>query len=74
MNHASDKGEAMEKPPLGVKPAWAVQEERLGELSAAIVRYTEARQEIPVEWLEELKSLAHALVLHRIKTRGTDKR
>lgn len=64
----------MEKPPLGVKPAWAVNEERLRDVCAAVVRYKDANEEVPKEWLEELESLTHAIIMHRIQRRGIGQR
>lgn len=51
----------IDKPPLGVKPLFIHQEERLKVLHEAIKRYKEAKQEIPQEWVEEIKILELSL-------------
>ena len=45
------------KPPLGVAPRWIREEQRIAELSEAIVRYAEANKEIPEEWTKEYNEL-----------------
>ena len=47
----------MEKPPIGVKPFYIHNEQRMVELQEAIERYNEANKEIPNEWVAELQSL-----------------
>ena len=44
----------MEKPPTGVTPYYIFIEGRIKEISEAIERYLEAKQEIPIEWVNEL--------------------
>lgn len=45
----------MDAPPIGIRPAWSWNEERMYDLIDAISRYRTAGLEIPHEWLEELK-------------------
>jgi len=45
------------KPPVGLKPKWLHDEQRLDEIKAAISRYTEKGEPIPQEWIEEYNSL-----------------
>lgn len=42
-----------EKPPLGLKPKYIHDEQRLSEVKNAIDRYFEKNKEIPSEWIEE---------------------
>ena len=41
------------KPPLGVMPRWLHNEKRLKELDDAIVRYTDDKKFVPIEWIVE---------------------
>ena len=45
------------KPPLGLRPKYIAYSERLKEIHAAMGRYLEAGQVIPVEWVEEFDKL-----------------
>ena len=45
------------KPPVGLRPKYISDAERLEEVRAAIVRYFNAELEIPVEWVEEYNNL-----------------
>ena len=45
------------KPPVGLRPKYISDAERLEEVKAAIVRYFNAELEIPVEWVEEYNNL-----------------
>lgn len=49
--------ETLGKPPLGLKPKWLHDEQRLDEVVAAINRYIEAKKLIPQEWMEEYNLL-----------------
>ncbi len=44
------------KPPLGLKPKWVHDQQRQGEILAAINRYLEARKTPPKEWALEFAS------------------
>ncbi|MCD8308452.1 MAG: hypothetical protein LUD19_01260 [Clostridia bacterium] len=46
-----------EKPPLGLRPKFVVDEQRRAEIIAAIQRYGEAGKAIPQEWIDEYNSL-----------------
>ena len=45
------------KPPIGLRPKWVSDKERLNEVRSAIVRYYDAEWKIPVEWIEEYNEL-----------------
>lgn len=47
----------MTRPPLGLKPLWLHNEQRLDEIDQAIARYLEAKKEIPQAWVEERNQL-----------------
>ena len=46
-----------QKPPLGVMPKMIWDNIRVNDIMDAMQRYAVAEKPIPVEWLEELKSL-----------------
>ena len=48
---------AYPKPPLGLRPRFVYEQQRIDEIEEAMVRYIGAAKEIPVEWLEERNSL-----------------
>ena len=43
----------MLEPPLGLKPRWLAEEERLEEVDAAIKRYGQVKKMVPREWTDE---------------------
>ena len=43
-----------EKPPLGIAPRYIHDEHRAREIIFSLLRYLDASQPIPREWLEEL--------------------
>jgi hypothetical protein len=45
------------KPPVGLRPKYISDAERLEEVKAAIVRYFNAELEIPILWVEEYNNL-----------------
>ena len=47
----------IKKPPLGLIPKWAWDEERLREICKAISRYYNNERVIPIEWIEEYNKL-----------------
>ncbi|NRA77299.1 MAG: hypothetical protein HRU18_03740 [Pseudoalteromonas sp.] len=49
--------EQIVKPPIGLRPKWVSDKERLNEVRSAIVRYYDAELKIPVEWIEEYNQL-----------------
>ena len=46
-----------DKPPIGIKPRYIHDCERMIEILDAMERYSEAQKRIPVEWIDELKDL-----------------
>jgi len=62
LNSFEDK--KVKRPPLGLKPKWLHDEQRLAAVTGAISRYTETKKEIPSEWLEEYNYLV-TIVLKR---------
>lgn len=49
--------EQLKEPPLGIKPLFIHNEQRLDQLNAAIERYTNTGFPVPKEWISEKKSL-----------------
>ena len=49
--------ETVSKPPLGLKPKFIHDAQRVREILEAMTRYSEANYPIPIEWIEELKQL-----------------
>jgi len=49
--------EQIVKPPIGLRPKWVSDKERLNEVRSAIVRYYDAELKIPIEWIEEYNQL-----------------
>jgi len=45
------------KPPIGLKPKWLSDEERLNEVIGAIIRYSDVKLKIPFEWIEEYNEI-----------------
>ena len=54
-------------PPIGVKPQWLADEERLGDLEAAIKRYKDSGLPVPLDWVIEVCEIRD-----RQKERRTD--
>lgn len=50
------------KPPLGLKPKWIHESNRIAEIEAAVARYSTGGQEVPLEWAQELSELRGARV------------
>lgn len=50
------------KPPLGVKPRWLHDYERMADLAEAMHRYEKAGYPVPPEWLEEFVELTRRMV------------
>jgi len=46
-----------DKPPLGCKPRWLADEERLRDLESAIERYEYDGYQVPQEWGEEAREI-----------------
>lgn len=49
--------ENSQKPPVGLKPRYIHDSERIDEILYAIERYTDANMSIPKSWIEELRDL-----------------
>ena len=49
------------KPPLGAKPRFLFEDERIAELKAAIARFLDTNWPIPVELVEEYNELTDKL-------------
>ena len=54
------KMENSKKPPVGLKPRYIHDGERIDEILCAIERYTDANMSIPKSWVEELRDLLKA--------------
>lgn len=48
-------------PPLGVKPRWLIEEERIADLKAAVLRFLEANRPIPQMITDEYNELTEKL-------------
>ena len=48
------------KPPLGLRPRWAVEESRMYEIMEAMKRYSADSKPVPENWLNELDDLIRA--------------
>lgn len=48
----------IKKPPLGLKPRFLIEEERILEIRSAILRYIDDKFPIPIAWIEEYNELA----------------
>jgi hypothetical protein len=59
LNEGVDK--KVKRPPLGLKPKFLVQEQRIKEIEAAVIRYFEAYHVIPIEWIEEYNEIVKTL-------------
>ena len=44
-------------PPLGPKPRWVIEEERIKELKQVITNYMHANYPLPVDWITEYNEL-----------------
>jgi hypothetical protein len=53
------------KPPLGVKPRYIIEQDRVSELESAFLRFSKANKGIPPEWVLEYMELAPKVVLRR---------
>ena len=62
------KGEPV-KPPLGLTPAPIWKDMRVHDILGAMMRYSDARLPIPLDWVVELKSLLN-VVENTAKTDG----
>jgi len=60
----------MEKPPIGLKPKWIHDLNRMAEVLESIARYARDQKPIPEEWLEEAHELMHAEKTRQRKAEG----
>lgn len=44
-------------PPIGIRPRFIIELQRIEEISGGIIRYLEAKRQIPIEWIEEYNEL-----------------
>lgn len=51
-----------EKPPIGLKPRFIVEEERLKEVRSAIRRYSKKWLRIPNDWIYEYNELITKMI------------
>lgn len=56
-NNTNMNKNQIKRPPLGLRPKWAAQQERYFEVCGAISRYYNAGKKIPLEWIEEYNEL-----------------
>jgi len=64
LHHVAIK-KGLTKPPLGLKPRYIVEEQRLAEINEAVVRYIDANYTIPSEWLKEREEIIEYLAKER---------
>ena len=57
----SDINSPTSKHPLGLRPRWIAEEQRLIEVASAVSRYLDAGKTVPASWLEELVHLVGSL-------------
>lgn len=57
----SVKVEKVKKPILGLVPQWVRLEEREQEIKEAIQRFDEANEEVPENWIKELRTVQKQL-------------
>jgi hypothetical protein len=52
--HGSASCPPIKKPPLGLRPRWLAEEQRLVEVASAAARYLDAGKQVPASWVEEM--------------------
>lgn len=52
-------------PPVGLRPRWLADEQRLDEVDAALERYRQSGIDLPKEWLNEKRDIEDRLLKHR---------
>lgn len=62
------KGRHIQKgrPPLGLRPRFIADEDRLHEVESAIARYQDADKPIPAEWLSEAEELRRMIFDNKV--------
>ena len=58
----------IEKPPLGLRPAHVIENERAIEIAEAMLRYLKAGKLVPEEWRNELNERLHKIKKDRERT------
>lgn len=53
------------KPPLGCRPRWYVDEQRMAELCEAVERYIDTGERVPVEWIDEMREIAERIAARK---------
>lgn len=48
---------AEKKPPIGLKPRWVHDGDRIADIKDAITRYIYEKKDIPWEWIDELRDI-----------------
>ena len=56
-----DNGMGTQRPPLGLRPKYIVDSERVEEISEAIKRYIDYKIPIPYNWLKEYNNLSESI-------------
>jgi DNA-directed RNA polymerase subunit RPC12/RpoP len=59
------------KPPLGLRPRYIADAQRLQEISLAMLRYIGAAYIIPKEWLEEYKEISERLIIRKSEKKAS---
>ncbi len=54
---------AFPKPPLGLRPRWISDEQRLNEIVCAMIRYSKDNNAIPHSWIDELEDIVKKIPL-----------
>jgi hypothetical protein len=60
----------VKKPPIGLKPKFINDEQRLNEVRGAISRYYEAELKIPIDWIKEYNDLIDIVYKKRTIKKG----
>lgn len=50
------------RPPIGLRPLKFAMEDRIKEVEGAIERYSKAKKDIPVKWMNELTTITALLL------------
>jgi uncharacterized FlaG/YvyC family protein len=54
--------ETTEKPPIGLKPRFIHNEQRIHEIVEAMNRYIQVNKQIPIEWIDEYNELVITVI------------
>lgn len=61
----SGKPMGLEKPPIGLRPRFIVDESRYSEVLEAMCRYAKAKKEVPQEWKDEALELVVRITMRQ---------